>query len=68
MKLYFSTSIYDKIKKDERANFETKLSVIGGTVSLFNGFSIVSGIEIIYYACKIIIGSRYWKKHIVYQA
>ena len=64
MKIYFSSSIYDKIKKDERANFETKLSVIGGTMSLFNGFSIVSGIEIIYFTCKAIIGMRFWKMNV----
>ena len=62
VKIYFSSSIYDRIKKDERANFETKLSVIGGTLGLFTGFSIISGIEIVYYACKAMIGSRFWKK------
>ena len=52
VKLYFDTAVYDKITKDERANFETKLSVVGGTMGLFSGFSLISGMEIIYYICK----------------
>ena len=40
--------------KDEKANLETKLSTIGGTMGLLNGFSILSGIEILYFAAKII--------------
>ena len=58
VKLYFDTSVYDKITKDERANFETKLSVVGGTMGLFSGFSLISGIEIIYYACKFLLKTR----------
>ena len=62
VKLYFDTSVFDKITKDERANFETKLSVVGGTLGLFSGFSLISGIEIIFYACKILMNSRIFRK------
>ena len=37
---------------DERANAETRLSVIGGTMGLFSGFSLISGVEIIYFLLK----------------
>ena len=32
------------------------LSAIGGTIGLLTGFSIISGIEILYFAVKITIG------------
>ena len=55
MKIYFATPTFDLIMKDEKANLETKLSTIGGTIGLFAGFSIISGIEILYFAAKITI-------------
>ena len=33
-------NVFDKITKHERANFETRLSVVGGTMGLFSGFSL----------------------------
>ena len=60
-KLYFDTSVYDRITKHERANFETRLSVVGGTMGLFSGFSLISGMEIVYYICKVCMGA-YRKK------
>ena len=54
MKIYFDTPTFDQITKDEKANFETKLSAIGGTMGLLTGFSLISGVEIIYFACKIL--------------
>ena len=62
VKLYFDTSVFDKITKDERANFETKLSVVGGTMGLFSGFSLISGIEIIFYVCKILMKQGIFRK------
>ena len=53
VRVYFDTPTFDKINKDEKANFETKLSVIGGTLGLLSGFSIISGVEIIYFGLKI---------------
>ena len=54
VKIYFATPTFDRIMKDEKANLETKLSTIGGTMGLLTGFSIISGIEILYFAAKII--------------
>ena len=61
MNIYFPTPTFDRITKDEKANFETKLSAIGGTMGLLTGFSIISGIEIIYFAVKIVFGMM--RKH-----
>ena len=52
IRIYFSTPTYDRIIKDEKANFVTKLSVMGGTMGLFAGFSIISGIEMVYFFGK----------------
>ena len=55
VKISFATPTYDKIMKDEKANLETKLSTIGGTMGLMTGFIIISGIEILYFAARIVI-------------
>ena len=51
--------------QDERANAETKLSVIGGTMGLFTGFSLISGVEIVYFISKAIISIFKEKKPII---
>jgi hypothetical protein len=55
VRIYFATPTFDRITKDEKANFEDKLSAIGGTMGLLTGFSIISGVEIIYYGIKIAV-------------
>ena len=55
VRIYFDTPTFDRITKDEKANFETKLSTIGGTMGLLTGFSIISGVEIVYFGVKIIL-------------
>ena len=54
VRIYFDTPTYDRINKDERVKFFDILSAIGGTIGLFNGFSIISGIEITYFASKLL--------------
>ena len=53
VKIIFDTPKYDKITKDRAAKFADMLSAIGGTMGLLTGFSIVSGVEIIYFIFKI---------------
>ena len=53
VQIFFDTASFDEIERDEKSNFETQISNIGGTMGLFTGFSIISGIEIIYFAVKI---------------
>ena len=37
---------------------EAQLGLIGGTMGLLTGFSILSGVEIIYYLLKLVISLR----------
>ena len=54
MRIYFDTPTFDRITKDRAAKFVDQLSAIGGTMGLLTGFSIISAVEIIYFAAKIL--------------
>ena len=55
IRIYFTrTPYYDKIVKDTSAKFVDMLSAIGGTMGLLTGFSIISAVEICYFALKIV--------------
>ena len=53
MRIHFDTPTFDRITKDRAAKFVDMLSAIGGTMGLLTGFSIISGVEILYFAAKI---------------
>ena len=53
VRIFFDTPTISKITKDRAAKFVDMLSAIGGTMGLLTGFSIISGVEILYYAAKI---------------
>ena len=53
MRIYFDTPTFDRITKDRAAKFVDMLSAIGGTMGLLTGFSIISGVEILYFGAKI---------------
>ena len=55
MRIFFNTPTFNRITKDRAAKFVDMLSAIGGTMGLLTGFSIISAVEIIYFATKIII-------------
>ena len=55
VRIFFDTPTFDRITKDRAAKFVDMLSAIGGTMGLLTGFSIISGVEIIYFAVKIIV-------------
>ena len=44
-------------RKFSRVNLESALGVIGGTMGLFTGFSVLSAVEIVYYALKYLSSS-----------
>ena len=50
-----TATTFDKITKDRAAKFVDMLSAIGGTMGLLTGFSIISGVEIVYFGIKIIL-------------
>ena len=57
VRIFFHTPTFDRITKDRAAKFVDMLSAIGGTMGLLTGFSIISAVEIIYFAIKIAINS-----------
>ena len=54
--------MFDRITRDKRVKFQDMLGVVGGTMGLLTGFSIVSGVEIVYYFIKIIASLLYTNK------
>ena len=55
VRIYFDTPTFDRITKDSAAKMTDMFSSIGGTMGLLTGFSIISGVEILYFAGKIIL-------------
>ena len=53
--IHFNTPTFDKITRDEKANFVAKMSALGGTMGLLTGFSIISLVEIIFFGTKIFL-------------
>ena len=53
--IYFDTATYDEIERDVKNSLEDQLGVLGGTLGLFTGFSILSGVEIIFYLGKMFL-------------
>ena len=55
VQIYFDTALFDEISQDKKATFETQISVLGGTLGLFSGFSVLSAYEIVYYISKLLM-------------
>ena len=58
--IYFGAATYDEIEKDVKVTLEAALGLIGGTMGLLTGFSILSGVEIIYFVIKFLW--KFWQK------
>ena len=56
--IYFDTSTYDEIERDVKMTLTGQIGLIGGTMGLLTGFSILSGVEILYFAAKLIMSLR----------
>ena len=55
VKIFFVKSqTFDRITRDKAEKFVDQLSAIGGTLGLLTGFSVISGVEIMYFAAKIV--------------
>ena len=54
VQIYFSTATFDHIVNDVSVTFGDQISAIGGTMGLFTGFWILSGIEIFYFLLKFV--------------
>ena len=55
MRIYFEATTFNLVTKDDSAKFVDMLSAVGGTMGLLTGFSIISAMEIVYFASKIIL-------------
>ena len=53
IRISFNTPMFDRITMDRAAKMVDILSAIGGTMGLFTGFSIISGVELLFYLTKI---------------
>ena len=52
LQIHFGTDTFDEIEKDVKMTLEGQLGLVGGTLGLLTGFSVLSGVEIIYYVAK----------------
>ena len=48
------SATYEQIEYDLVFTLEGALGLVGGTMGLFSGFSVLSGVEIVYYLAKYI--------------
>ena len=44
--IFINSPTFDLMTKDAKTTFMDQIAVIGGTLGLFAGFSIISGIEV----------------------
>ena len=58
VQIFFNTATYDKIERDKKVTFSNQLSLVGGTMGLLTGFSILSGVEIVYYVIRFFMSLR----------
>ena len=65
IQIYFDTATYDEIERDVKVTLEAQLGLIGGTMGLLTGFSILSGVEIIYYAVKLFMSLRITRANVI---
>ena len=56
VRIYFDTATFDEIERDKKIKVEAQLSLIGGTMGLLTGFSIISGVEICWFIAKVLCG------------
>ena len=65
IEIFFDTSTYDEVEQDKKMTLEAQLGLIGGTMGLLTGFSILSGVEIIYYAIRFFVSVRVSRADVV---
>ena len=49
VEIYFDTATFDDIERDKKIKTEAQLSLIGDTMGLLTGFSIISEVEIVFF-------------------
>ena len=61
VEIYFDTATFDDIEIDKKIKTEAQLSLIGGTMGLLTGFSIISGVEILFFLFRLtsLVAAKY---------
>ena len=57
VRIFFDTATFDNIERDKKIKTEAQLSLIGGTMGLLTGFSVISGVEIIFFLAKLLFNT-----------
>ena len=57
VRIYFDATSFDKVVQDRADKPIDILSAIGGTMGLLTGFSIISGVEIVYFLFKMLLSN-----------
>ena len=55
VEIFFNTATYDEIERDVKVTLEASLGLVGGTMGLLTGFSVLIGAEIIFFASRLIL-------------
>ena len=58
VQIYLDTATYDEIEREVKVTLEAQLGLIGGTMGLLTGFSILSGVEIVYFVAKFFLSLK----------
>ena len=66
IQVYFDdyTTTYDEVERSQKATIQIMLATVGGMMGLLTGFSILSGVEIVYFAAKIFLSKLKGRKTI----
>ena len=64
VQIYFDTATFDVIERDVKMTVTRQLGLIGGTMGLLTGFSILSAVEIVYFLAKFFMSRRIWKQEL----
>ena len=63
IEIFFDTGTYDDIERDVKVTINAQLGLIGGTMGLLTGFSILSGVELLYYIIKFFLSLKIVKSN-----
>ena len=58
VRIFFDSPTFDRVTMDNAAKFTNILGTVGGTMGLLTGFSIISGLEILYFALKMVFKAK----------
>ena len=54
VRIYFDATTFDRITMDRAMKGVDILSAVGGTMGLLTGFSLISGVEILYFGVRLL--------------